>query len=621
MSYISKSANIVRPDDLTLFAANLALLRQNHPDMSRYISEHITEPSCESSDLVLEVGRKGHLTLRASDKIGNFYLHSLYDPVHESIQIIQKECQDPEINVVVLIGFGLGYVAEELCKHCNSDTRIIIVEPRSDCLAIALASRPLDFVLSDPRVRFIVDTNTNKAAIKTNSELGLDKLKHWKIIASVPMSRLYQDFLKSYIDHLGACINQRVASFSTSFNSSELFLKHTVANLDVAAYSPGINQFKDCWKNRPAVIVAAGPSLNKQIATLKEFRDRLLIIAVDKTWPILKAAGIEPHVVVAIDPRRPCSWGSEPPKNVWFLSAASCNPEVVHSVKDKHIVSFGNPLHEKIFKTMIGERGVLHTGGSVATNAFSFARFMGASPLIMIGQDLAYTGGASHASGYLWPKTLDEAKNLKGDGFREIEGYYGDRVHVDRQLDSYRKWYEDFMLAYPNEKVINATEGGAKIHGTLQMPFSQACSNYAESEVINLAPLDHARQRFEPTSHSAVQAKLLELSDEIATFRKLAQDGVLLAEKMNDKAIGQKKSARNKDKLLDIKTSLQAIDNSGKIFLQEFVRKESFSVVRKFNISDQEETERIQIIGQYLASLVMGCDRAIAFINEQINKE
>ena len=609
----------MRPNDLTLFVANLALLKQNHPEINHFISESFFEAGCESSDIALENGRKGHLTLRASDKIGNFYLHSLYDPLHESTQIIQKECQDPEINVVVLIGFGLGYVAEELCQRCDANTRIIIVEPRSDCLAIALASRPLDHILTDPRIKFIVDTNTNKAAIKTNSELGLDKLKHWKIIATPAMSRLHQDFLKSYVDHLGACINQRVASFSTSFNSSELFLKHTVANLDVAARSPGVNQFKACWKNRPAVIVAAGPSLNKQIATLKEYKDHLLIIAVDKTWPILKAAGIEPHVVVAIDPRRPCSWGSEPPENVWFLSAASCNPEVVHSVADKHIVSFGNPLHEKIFKPMIGDRGVLHTGGSVATNAFSFARLMGASPLIMIGQDLAYTGGASHASGYLWPKTLDEAKNLKGDGFREIEGYYGDRVHVDRQLDSYRKWYEDFMLAYPHEKVINATEGGAKINGTLQMPFSEACHNYAEPEVINLAPLDHARQSFQPTSPDEVKAKLLGLSEEIAVFRKLAQDGMQLAEKMNDKAIGQKKSARHKDKLLDIKSGLQAIDNSGKIFLQEFVRKESFSVVRKFNISDQEDAERIQIIGKYLASLVAGCDRSIAYINEQLH--
>jgi hypothetical protein len=609
----------VRPDDLTLFAANLALLRQNHPEINHFISESIFEAGCESSDIALETGRKGHLTLRASDKIGNFYLHSLYDPLHESTQIIQKECQDPEINVVVLIGFGLGYVAEELCQHCDANTRIIIIEPRSDCLAIALASRPLDRILTDPRIKFIVDTNTNKAAIKTNSELGLDKLKHWKIIATPAMSRLHQDFLKSYVDHLGACINQRVASFSTSFNSSELFLKHTVANLDVAARSPGVNQFKACWKNRPAVIVAAGPSLNKQIATLKEYKDHLLIIAVDKTWPILKAAGIEPHVVVAIDPRRPCSWGSEPPENVWFLSAASCNPEVVHSVADKHIVSFGNPLHEKIFKPMIGDRGVLHTGGSVATNAFSFARLMGASPLIMIGQDLAYTGGASHASGYLWPKTLDEAKNLKGDGFREIEGYYGDRVHVDRQLDSYRKWYEDFMLAFPHEKVINATEGGAKINGTQQMQFKEACIQYAESAAIKLEPFDHAKQRFQPTSPNEVKAKLLGLSEEIAAFRKLAQDGMQLAEKMNNKAIGQKKSARHKEKLLDIKSGLQAIDNSGKIFLQEFVRKESFSVVRKFNISDQEDAERIQIIGKYLESLVAGCDRSIAFINEQLN--
>ncbi len=619
MSYISKSAYIVHPNELTLFAANLALLKQNHPEINNFISEKFFETGYESSDIALENGRKGHLTLRASDKIGNFYLHSLYDPLHESTQIIQKECQDSEINVVVLIGFGLGYVAEELCQHCDANTRIIIVEPRSDCLAIALASRPLDRILTDPRIKFIVDTNTNKAAIKTNSELGLDKLKHWKIIATPAMSRLHQDFLKSYVDHLGACINQRVASFSTSFNSSELFLKHTVANLDVTARSPGVNQFKACWKNRPAVIVAAGPSLNKQIATLKEYKDHLLIIAVDKTWPILKAAGIEPHVVVAIDPRRPCSWGSEPPENVWFLAAASCNPEVVHSVADKHIISFGNPLHEKIFKPMIGDRGVLHTGGSVATNAFSFARLMGASPLIMIGQDLAYTGGASHANGYLWPKTLDEAKNLKGDGFREIEGYYGDRVHVDRQLDSYRKWYEDFMLAYPHEKVINATEGGAKIHGTLQMPFSDACNKYAELEAINLAPLDRAKHSFQLTSPEIVQVKLLALSEEIASFKKLAQDGMLLAEKMNDKAIGQKKSARHKDKLLDIKSALQAIDNSGKIFLQEFVRKESFSVVRKFNISDQEEAERIQIIGKYLESLVAGCDRSIAFINDQLN--
>jgi hypothetical protein len=117
-----------------------------------------------------------------------------------------------------------------------------------------------------------------------------------------------------------------------------------------------------------------------------------------------------------------------------------------------------------------------------------------------------------------------------------------------------------------------------------------------------------------------MQSKLRDLSEEIAAFRKLAQEGMLLAEKLNDKAIGQKKSARNNDKLLDIKTALQAINNPGKIFLQEFVRKESFSVVRKFNISEQEEAERIQIIGKYLASLVTGCDRSIAFINEEFNK-
>lgn len=40
-----------------------------------------------------------------------------------------------------------------------------------------------------------------------------------------------------------------------------------------------------------------------------------------------------------------------------------------------------------------GEKlGESHTGGSVATDAFSLAEFLGFQKIILIGQDLAYTG-------------------------------------------------------------------------------------------------------------------------------------------------------------------------------------------------------------------------------------
>jgi hypothetical protein len=608
----------VQPDDLKLWEANLSILSETHPQAATLLATAKALPDTEVKDLSLQLGRKGHLTLLTHDKLGEFYLHSLYDPISEAKQTATKELDDPKINVVVVFGFGLGYLLEEILKACDKKTRIVIVESRLDCLVTALSSRALDNVLSDERLKFILETNSKKAATKTNLELSFDKLKSWKIIATPQQTRFNQTYLKSYIDHLGACINQRVSSFSTSMNLSAYFLKNSVANIDAAAQSPGVKQFTDCWKNRPAVIVAAGPSLNKQLATLHAYQDKLLIVAVDKTWPILKAAGIKPHIVVAIDPRRPCSWGDDPPQDVWFLSVGSCNPDVVHSINTQRIVSYGNPVHEKIFKHIIGERGVLHTGGSVATNAFSFARLMGASPLIMIGQDLAYTGGASHASGYLWPKTLDEAKGTKGDGFREIEGYHGDRVQVDRQLDSYRKWYEDFIAAHPNDTVINATEGGAKIAGTRQLPFSEACSLYAEDTRVTAEPIAQAAQGFTPIDYSIVQEKFVELIAQIESIQSIAEEAEQIFEKLSLNKRGKKYEQRLQNRLSDLKLMIRAMENQGKLFLQEIVRKDSFTAVRKIKIAEDSDAERENVVRDYFEALAYGCKRAIDLIHEHM---
>jgi len=609
----------VQPDDLKLWEANLSFLREKHPQAATLLATAKALPNDEAQDFSLQLGRKGHLTLLTRDKLGEYYLHSLYDPITEAKQTATKELDNPKINVIVIFGFGLGYLVEEVLKACDQKTRIVIVEPRLDCLVTALSSRALDTVLSDERLKFILEKNSKKAAIKTNLELSFDKLKSWKIIATPQQTRFNQTYLKSYIDHLGACINQCVSSFSTSMNLSEYFLKNTVANLDAAAISPGVKQFEDCWKNRPAIIVAAGPSLNKQLATLHAYQNKLLIVAVDKTWPILKAAGIKPHIIVAIDPRRPCSWGDDPPQDVWFLSVGSCNPDVVHSINTQRIVSYSNPIHEKIFKHVIGERGVLHTGGSVATNAFSFTRLMGASPVIMVGQDLAYTGGASHASGYLWPKTLDEAKYSKGGGFREIEGYHGDRVQVDRQLDSYRKWYEDFITAHPNDTVINATEGGAKIVGARQLPFAEACSLYAEDDIVTTEPIAHAAQGFIPIAYSAVQENFVELIAQIKSIQSIAEEAEQIFEKLSINKRGKKHEQRLQNRLSDLKIMIRAIDNQGKFLLQEMVRKDSFSVVRKIKTAEDEYTESDDVMRLYFEALAYGCKRAIDLIHKHMH--
>jgi hypothetical protein len=124
----------VQPDDLKLWEANLSILRETHPQAATLLATAKALPDTEVKDLSLQLGRKGHLTLLTHDKLGEFYLHSLYDPISEAKQTATKELDDPKINVVVVFGFGLGYLVEEILKACDNKTRIIIIESRLDCL-------------------------------------------------------------------------------------------------------------------------------------------------------------------------------------------------------------------------------------------------------------------------------------------------------------------------------------------------------------------------------------------------------------------------------------------------------------------------------------------------------
>ena len=214
-------------NDLTIFTKNLVTLKQYHPLLEERIAH--ASPVVTESDIavILETGRKGHLTLKARDNVGMFYLHSAYGPENEADEYVREELTDPEINVVVVAGFGLGYLVQALCKSCNLHTRITVIEPRLDVLITALSSRDLTDLLTDERIRIITQEDTAQAVKETIAELSPEKLKEWKLIATPPQMRLHKNYLKNFVDQLGSAINAQISSLTTSFNLSELFLRNT----------------------------------------------------------------------------------------------------------------------------------------------------------------------------------------------------------------------------------------------------------------------------------------------------------------------------------------------------------------------------------------------------------
>ncbi len=108
---------------------------------------------------------------------------------------------------------------------------------------------------------------------------------------------------------------------------------------------------------------------------------------------------------------------------------------------------------------------VFQTGGSVVTLAVDMAIRFGAKDIILVGVDLAYTGGQSHANGV-------GRRIAKGIDLRKVLSVSGDYIDTSRNLDIYRKWIESRIGDVKCQIVYN-TAKGARIKGTVEKKLNE----------------------------------------------------------------------------------------------------------------------------------------------------
>lgn len=110
------------------------------------------------------------------------------------------------------------------------------------------------------------------------------------------------------------------------------------------------------------------------------------------------------------------------------------------------------------------------TGGSVATTALDLGIRMKCASIVFIRLDLAYTNHQTHANNTRDKMFVDKVGN------RQVLSVDGNIIDTGKNIDSYRKWIERRIVDEKSIKMIDATEGGALIHGM---------ENKSLSEVLN----------------------------------------------------------------------------------------------------------------------------------------
>jgi len=465
---------------MDLFNKNIAALKKHDPQLA----EHMAGLSA-SLRIAREKEPGGRATLRvnAPDETGAIKLPDLGWPLLDSV----SEEMATSL-MVVLLGFGSGRMLSEIINRTSGQTFILLIEPDADLFAAALRETDLTRIIELERVSLSIGEKPHAATfVRAELEFTVFTLTNFTVVEnpwSAPLYSAYFDEIKERLEQLKKMGSQNIITLSSL---GWQWKENIFENLPDIINSPSISSFFGEFSGVPAVIVAAGPSLSKNNMKLAQVKGKCLIISVDTAVRPLLGCGVEPDIVVSIDSQMENHLHL---KDVNLPEALyALNPVVYPKIAREHsgvkaFMSYPEPVFEWI-EDIIGRRGVVRAGGSVATSAFDLAVKLGCSPIVFVGQDLAYTDGKTHADGTnqdMLGGSLLAEMNERGDYGEDGSENYFERVSIFGaparsavKMEAWRRWFE-LIIAHERVKVFNATEGGIPVAGMENISLNEACA-------------------------------------------------------------------------------------------------------------------------------------------------
>lgn len=266
----------------------------------------------------------------------------------------------------------------------------------------------------------------------------------------------------------------------------KLFTTNIIQNSLLIAQAQPIQQLQNCFCGVPAILVAIGPSLAKNIDLLKEVKDRAVVIAADTAYPHLAQIGVSPHFVVAVDGQEETLSKLFPNEveDSWLMFHPSVLPAVPKAFKTKFVTETGMVLYQALSQFW-GPKGNIEMSVQCQMHlAANLAVFMGCNPIVFVGQDLCYTDS------YAIPEMnyLDAEKNKEtcSKGVKAVD-INGRTVKTTEVFQAYKQTFETLIVATPN-KFLNATEGGLEIYGAENIKLADLG---LPNEKINLPKLEN----------------------------------------------------------------------------------------------------------------------------------
>jgi len=335
-----------------------------------------------SYKFITERSESGDLTLLAISGGRRYYLHSRHNPLKEAENIISR-FNLSKYDFIILLGLGLGYVLNKLRQIGGK--KIFVVEKDEEIFKIFEKNNKIGDEI------FFINKDVQEVVNNLISFFNIKDNKGLLIIDVYGVTRLYPEYYEEFKRVLNLELNKAI---NFQLTVSKLFIptyRNFLKNIKNLNRFKIIKFNKETLKGSSALIISAGPSIEREIDKIKEIRDKVYIFAVDSVVKFLIKEGVVPDFIFSIDPQYYTKGHFENlkiPDNVILFFDIFSNYILVEKFKNICLVISRNFISENLFFDF--EYLMDSNSGSVTNYIYQFVKKVGFGKIILSGLDLSY---------------------------------------------------------------------------------------------------------------------------------------------------------------------------------------------------------------------------------------
>lgn len=471
---------------------NIQYLRKNYSHLREWINE--SEEQLKLVPIEVIDTKTGVPTLQVSTTNGRpLFIHSKYDPIKEAKTLVGKyEKEIAEYDHIFFYGVGFGYHIEVFLNN-HQDKTFTMFEPNPAIFYHYMNNR---------KIELLPTKNLKNLYVQWNQELGSRCIEQFassieeKVLLVIHPS--YARAFPSELEQFSTQFKDQVQKKGMSHATTQAFAKrwtfNSLMNLPTTLTTPNLlTDKKHYFKDKPVLLVSAGPSLSDEYDNLRTIKENGLayIFAVGSANRALIANDILPDAVCTYDPQ-PHNYQVFMPMlenhidTVPMIYGTSVGYETLECYKGPklHVITSQDKL-TPFFNDKLTISEIVDDAFSIAIVTLQILAKLGAGPVILVGQNFAFRDNLFYSKDI--KRGIDSAEVQERDTIKslEVEDVNGNRIKTNQAFNQMRLAMEQYIDAFHNIEIVNTTKGGAKIKGTTFVPLEELIKNRLKDRIVD----------------------------------------------------------------------------------------------------------------------------------------